>query len=287
MKIVSYRRKGVASVGAVVGDGVAEIGALLGVGSLRELLERGLLGKLAGIKLATEEDLSALTFLPVVPDPRHLICVGVNYLDHLREVQAAGVARPPPRQPSLFLRVADSLVAHQAPMLIPKVSDQFDYEAELAVIIGKAGRYIDEQHALEHVAGYSCFNDGSVRDWQFHTTQVTPGKNFPASGGFGPWMVTADEIPDPHNLDIKLVLNGTTMQHGNTSDFIFTIPKVVAYISSFIMLQPGDVIATGTPAGVGFSREPPVFMKPGDVCEVVIEKIGTLHNAIAREPSPD
>jgi 2-keto-4-pentenoate hydratase/2-oxohepta-3-ene-1,7-dioic acid hydratase in catechol pathway len=170
-------------------------------------------------------------------------------------------------------------------MLLPKVSDSFDYEAELAVIIGKGGRFIDERHALEHVAGYACFNDGSVRDWQFHTTQVTPGKNFAATGGFGPFMVTADAIPDPHSLDVKLMLNGQVLQSGNTRDLIFSIPRIVSYLSTFLPLHPGDVIATGTPAGVGFSRKPPLFMKPGDVCEVAVEKVGTLRNPIMRDRS--
>jgi len=285
MKIVSYERNGAASVGVIVGTGVADIGARLGVGSLREMLQRGLLENIRGLTLEAEHELDAVRLLPVVPDPRHIICVGVNYLDHLKEVQAAGVSRPPPKEPSLFIRLADSLVAHGAPLLIPKVSDQLDYEAELAVIIGRGGRYIEEAHALEHVAGYSCFNDGSIRDWQFHSTQVTPGKNFPSTGALGPWMVTAEEVPDPHRLDIALLLNGKTMQHGNTSDFIFTIPKILSYISSFAMLRPGDVIATGTPAGVGFSRKPPVFMKAGDICEVRIENIGVLRNPVAQEPS--
>jgi 2-keto-4-pentenoate hydratase/2-oxohepta-3-ene-1,7-dioic acid hydratase in catechol pathway len=188
-----------------------------------------------------------------------------------------------PKQPSLFLRLSDTLVAHNAPLLMPKMSNDFDYEAELAIIIGKGGRFIDEKRALDHVAGYSCFNDASVRDWQFHSSQVTPGKNFPATGGFGPWMVTSDEVDDPHKLSIKLVLNGKTMQDGNTSDLIFSIPKIIAYISQFVALKPGDVIATGTPAGVGFSRKPPVFMKAGDICEVHIEKVGVLRNPVAKD----
>lgn len=284
MKIAAYRLDDIDRVGIATDSGLVDIGARLGIGSVRELLERDLLaeaGKLAGAK--ADHDISAAAFLPVVSDPRHIYCIGVNYLDHLKEVQAAGVTRPLPERPSVFIRFPDTLVAHREPMLIPKVSDDFDYEAELAVIIGRAGRYIDESRALDHVAGYSCFNDGSVRDWQFHTTQVTPGKNFLATGGFGPWMVTADEIPDPHGLDVKLVLNGRVLQSGNTRDMIFTIPKIVSYLSAFVPLQPGDVIATGTPAGVGFSRKPPLFMRSGDVCEVHIEKVGVLRNPIAKD----
>jgi 2-keto-4-pentenoate hydratase/2-oxohepta-3-ene-1,7-dioic acid hydratase in catechol pathway len=284
MKILAYSLQGRAHVGAVTDNGIADIGARLGVGSIRELLERDLLGRARELaNQAADHALTAVTFLPVIPDPHHIYCVGVNYADHLREVQAAGVSRVAPKQPSLFIRFPDTLVAHDAPMLIPKVSDDFDYEAELAVIIGKGGRYIDEGRALDHVAGYSCFNDGSVRDWQFHTTQVTPGKNFAATGGFGPWLVTVDEIPDPHSLEIKLTLNGKMLQHGNTNDLIFNIPKIISYVSTFVPLRPGDVIATGTPAGVGFSRKPPIFMKAGDVCEVSIEKIGVLRNPVAKE----
>jgi 2-keto-4-pentenoate hydratase/2-oxohepta-3-ene-1,7-dioic acid hydratase in catechol pathway len=199
-------------------------------------------------------------------------------------VQAAGISRPLPQYPTVFIRITESLVAHGAPMLLPKVSTEFDYEAELAIIIGKGGRHIDESGALGHLAGYSCLNDGSLRDWQFHTTQVT-GKNFLATAGFGPWMVTADEIVDPTSLGVRLVLNGQTLQSGKTRDFLFGIPKINSYISTFAPLFPGDVIATGTPAGVGFSRKPPIFMKPGDICEVQIDKIGTLRNPIARDGS--
>ncbi len=286
MKILSYRWQSAERVGVVTDGGIVDIGSRLGVGTLRELLERGLLKPardLQGEK--PDADLAAVEFLPIVSHPRHLYCVGVNYHDHLKEVQAVGVARPLPTQPSLFIRFPETLVGHHSPMLVPNVSDQFDYEAELAVIIGKGGRSIDERVALDHVAGYACFNDGSMRDWQFHSTQVTAGKNFSATGGFGPWMVTADEIGDPHSLGIKLVLNGKTMQQGHTSDLIFKIPKIISYISTFLPLHPGDVIATGTPAGVGFSRKPPIFMKPGDVCEVQIEKIGILRNPVAKDAS--
>jgi 2-keto-4-pentenoate hydratase/2-oxohepta-3-ene-1,7-dioic acid hydratase in catechol pathway len=284
MKILSYKNHGVAHVGLVSGDGVADLTSRLQADSVRELLDRNLLAQARNFENANpDRKLADIEFLPVIPDPPHLICVGINYLKHLEEVQGAGVARQMPKQPSLFLRLSDTLVAHNAPLLMPKMSNDFDYEAELALIIGKGGRFIDEKRALDHVAGYSCFNDASVRDWQFHSSQVTPGKNFPATGGFGPWMVTSDEVDDPHKLSIKLVLNGKTMQDGNTSDLIFSIPKIIAYISQFVALKPGDVIATGTPAGVGFSRKPPVFMKAGDICEVHIEKVGVLRNPVAKD----
>ena len=287
MKILSYRYNGAACVGAVTANGIVDLGARLKIGSLRELLERNLLREAQVLgSAAADHDLKAIEFLPVVPDPPPLICVGINYRKHLEEVQAAGVARQLPKHPSLFIWLNDTLAAHAAPLIIPRMSDDFDYEAELAVIIGKAGRFIEEKGAFDHVAGYSCFNDASVRDWQFHSTQVTPGKNFPATGGFGPWMVTVDEIPDPHALAIRLALNGKTMQEGHTSDLIFDIPRIISYISTFVLLRPGDVIVTGTPAGVGFSRKPLLFMKAGDVCEVRIEKIGVLRNPVIKD-KPD
>ncbi len=284
MKVLSYRQHGVAHVGLVNAGGVVDLTSRLQVDSVRELLDRNLLAQARNFETANpDQKLSDIEFLPVIPDPPHLICVGINYLKHLEEVQGAGIARQMPKHPSLFLRLNDTLVAHNAPLLMPKMSDDFDYEAEFAIIIGKSGRSIPEARALDHVAGYSCFNDASVRDWQFHSSQVTPGKNFPATGGFGPWMVTPDEVGDPHKLSIKLVLNGKTMQDGKTSDLIFSIPKIIAYISQFVALKPGDVIATGTPAGVGFSRKPPVFMKAGDLCEVHIENVGVLRNPVAKD----
>jgi 2-keto-4-pentenoate hydratase/2-oxohepta-3-ene-1,7-dioic acid hydratase in catechol pathway len=200
----------------------------------------------------------------------------------LREVQQAGVARPKPQQPSLFIRYPETFVAHGQPLLMPKVSSDFDYEAELAVIIGKGGRYIDKAQALDHVAGYSCFNDGSIRDWQFHSSQVTSGKNFVGTGGFGPYLVTPDEVGDVGTLAIGLTVNGRALQSGNTADMLFSVADIVAYASAFLPLQPGDVIATGTPAGVGFSRKPPIFLKEGDVCEVHIDRVGILRNTVVK-----
>ena len=155
-----------------------------------------------------------------------------------------------------------------------------DYECELAVIISKQGRYITEERALNHVAGYSCFNEASARDWQFHTTQITPGKNFFGTGGFGPWLVTADEIPDPQNLQIATRFNNVTMQDANTKDMIFNVAQIISYVSYLVDLKPGDVIASGTPSGVGFSRDPQVFMNTGDVCEIEIERVGILRNIV-------
>ena len=234
-------------------------------------------GDLADCRLAD------ITLLPVIPDPVHFYCVGTNYADHLKEVQDAGVARPTPKAPALFTRFPETLAAKRQPILIPRVSDSLDYEGELAVVIGKAGRYIAEGEALGHVAGYACFNDASVRDWQFHTSQVTSGKNFFQTGGFGPWMVTVDEVPDPQVLTITTRVNGRTLQHGSTRDMIFSGAQIIAYASALIPLVPGDVIATGTPSGVGFSRKPPLFLLDGDVCEVTVEGVGTLTNPVSKE----
>jgi 2-keto-4-pentenoate hydratase/2-oxohepta-3-ene-1,7-dioic acid hydratase in catechol pathway len=222
-----------------------------------------------------------VTYLPVIPDPDHIWCVGVNYMDHLQEAIDAGLPRSKTEHPMIFGRYADTLVGHKQPMLKSPVVNKFDYECELAVIISKPGRYISKEDALDYVAGYSCFNEGSARDWQYHTSQVVPGKNFQGTGGFGPWMVTADEIPDPQALDISTVLNGETLQSANTKDMIFDVATTISYVSHISELQPGDVIASGTPSGVGQSREPQVFMQIGDSCEIRIENVGTLVNGIA------
>jgi 2-keto-4-pentenoate hydratase/2-oxohepta-3-ene-1,7-dioic acid hydratase in catechol pathway len=283
MRFVSYIADGKPGFGLAVEGGIVDLASRLGVPTLRALLEGQ--GTAAAAPFAArkpDRPLDSVTLLPVIPDCAHCYCVGVNYEDHLREVQAAGVARPRPKQPSLFIRYPETFVAHGAPLVMPKVSDDFDYEAELAIIVGKGGRYIPRDGAMAHVAGYSCFNDGSVRDWQFHSSQVTSGKNFVGTGGFGPWMVTPDEAGDVGKLAISLTVNGAVLQDGNTADMLFGVADIVSYASAFLPLQPGDVIATGTPAGVGFSRKPPIFLKPGDVCEVHIERIGTLRNTVVK-----
>ena len=283
MRFASYIADGKPGFGLVTDSGIVDLAPRLGVPTLRALLEGA--GTAAAAPYAAQKAdraLDSVTLLPVVEDCAHCYCVGVNYEDHLREVQAAGVARPRPKQPSLFIRYPETFVAHGAPLVMPKVSDDFDYEAELAIIIGKGGRYIPREQALAHVAGYSCFNDGSVRDWQFHSSQVTSGKNFVGTGGFGPWMVTPDEVGDVGKLAISLTVNGTVLQDGNTADMLFGVADIVSYASAFLPLKAGDVIATGTPAGVGFSRKPPIFLKAGDVCEVYIERIGTLRNTVVK-----
>jgi 2-keto-4-pentenoate hydratase/2-oxohepta-3-ene-1,7-dioic acid hydratase in catechol pathway len=204
-------------------------------------------------------------------------------MDHHQEVIAAGMQRELSKFPPIFLRVWRSQVGHGEPIVRPKVSHELDWEAELAVIVGKGGRHIAETDAMSHIAGYACYNDVSVREWQFHAKQIAAGKNFVGTGPFGPWMVTADEIPDPENLKLELRINGKTEQSSNTRHLIFKIPTILAYCSTIFDLVPGDVLVTGTPAGVGWSRKPPRFLVPGDVVEVEIERIGVLRNPVVDE----
>ncbi len=284
MKLASFIKDGKPTYGGVLNDRLVDLGPKFGsrLPDLRSLIEGGGVAGLAPF-IATGKDwmpMQVAEFLPVIPNPGKIFCIGVNYADHQKEM-----GRGKTEHPTIFLRFADTLVGHGQPAWIPRVSTSVDYECELAVIIGKGGRYIEAARALDHVAGYTCFNDISVRDWQRHTTQFTPGKNFPRTGALGPWMVTRDEIPDPHALDIKTRLNGEVLQNANTNQLIFRIPELIAYLSSFTALSPGDLIATGTPAGVGFARTPPRFMKEGDVVEVEIEGIGVLKNRLERDPS--
>lgn len=221
--------------------------------------------------------LESVELLPPIPDSEKIICVGLNYHDHREETGHA-----PTTKPTLFSRFSDSQCAHGKPILLPECSSELDFEAELAAIIGQpVERHVEEATALTHVAGYSCYNDGSIRDWQTHSTQFLPGKNFKNTGGFGPCLVTKNEIPDPQNLMIECRLNGETVQKANTSQMIHSLAQIISYISQFTTLNSGDVIVSGTPGGVGFARKPPLFMKVGDLVEVEIEYVGLLKNQIA------
>jgi acylpyruvate hydrolase len=222
--------------------------------------------------------LSEVKLLPPVPRPGKIICIGLNYRAHAIE---GGNAIPD--YPAVFMRCTTSLAGPNAALIYPKCSDKFDYEAELAVVIGKTATAVSAADALDYVAGYSCFNDGSVRDYQRKSTQWTMGKNFDGTGGFGPELVTPDELPaGASGLRLVARLNGEIMQDSDTGDMIFDVATLIATLSEGMTLEPGDVIATGTPSGVGYARTPPVFMKPGDVIEIEIEKIGVLTNTIAR-----
>jgi len=283
MKLVSFERNGQIGFGAVIGDdGVVDLGAALGgrYADLQALLAADALGEAAAAVAGrtAEFRLGDVTLLPVIPHPGKIWCCGLNYGEHVRETN-----RQVTEQPTFFLRVADSQVGHDQPILCPPESTQVDYEAEIAVVIGRPGRRIAEADVAQHIAGYACYNDGSIRDWQKHTSQWVPGKNFWRTGGFGPWMVTADEIPFGTVMRLQTVLNGQVLQDATTEMMIHSIAKQIAYVSTIAPLQPGDVIVTGTPGGVGARRSPPVWMKPGDVCEIVVDRIGTLRNPIAAE----
>ncbi|WP_341703375.1 fumarylacetoacetate hydrolase family protein [Ferrovibrio sp.] len=284
MRLVNFLKAGRCTLGARKGDTIIDLTAAGLPDSVDGLLALGADG-LAQAKAAAEKGgagiaLASVELLPPVLNPSKAIAVGLNYIDHAAE----SPYKDAPKYPVLFHRFPSSWVAHGKPLVKPKSSDQFDYEAELAVIVGKAGRHIAKDRALDHVAGYSLFNDGSIRDYQFKSHQWMIGKNFDASGSFGPDLVTADELPPgAAGLRIQARLNGKVMQEANTRDMIFDVATLVSTCSEIFALQPGDVIISGTPAGVGFARKPPVFMKQGDIIEVEVEKVGVLSNGIANE----
>ncbi|BAM92193.1 putative bifunctional enzyme with isomerase/decarboxylase activity [Bradyrhizobium oligotrophicum S58] len=282
MKLVSFVIDGRPGYGAVKGDGVVDLCRRLPAKSLRALLEADALRDAAALLASEQVDypLDAIAFAPVIPDPGKIICVGLNYRDHVAET-----GRTVTEKPALFARFPTSQVGHLQPIVRPAVSDHFDYEGELALVIGKAGRHVRREDALTHIAGYSCYNEGSIRDWQRHTSQFLSGKTFDKSGAFGPWLVTADEIPEPSKLTLQTRLNGETVQRTTTDLLITDVPDLIVYCSTIMTLLPGDVIVTGTPGGVGFKRTPPLFMKPGDTVEVEISGIGVLRNPVAAEPA--
>lgn len=275
VRYVSFRRPdGVCSYGRLEGERIADLGSSDG-GNLRvAIAENRLDDAAAGHAYATDE----IVLLPPIPDPGKIACVGLNYASHLSEM---GNKRPD--YPTVFTRWTNTLVAHGAPLVRPSSSKRFDYEGELAVIIGKAGRHIHRDEAMDHVAGFSIFNDASVRDWQRHTGQFTPGKNFPSTGGFGPALVTPDEIADLSALRVQTSLNGELLQDQPIADMLWPVAELIEYLSAFTLLEPGDVIVTGTPGGVGDARDPPLYMQPGDVVEVTIGSIGALRNPIIAE----
>ena len=281
MKFASYQLNSQPTWGVIEGDQAVHVGKILSetFPDLKSLIAAGAWEQArAAIGSAQRSSLSELTWLPVVPNPDKILCVGLNYEMHRKETGRAEV-----QHPTIFGRYANTQTAHLADIIRPRVSTDLDFEGELAIVIGKPGRYIERADAYNHVAGYSCYYDVSVRDWQYHTQQFTPGKNFPGTGAFGPWMVTPDEMGDLTDLHISTRLNGETVQDARLGQMIFDIPTVIEYCSSFNPLESGDVILTGTPGGVGAKRTPPLWMKPGDVVEVEIERLGTLRNGIAAE----
>ncbi len=279
MRFVSFLRNGSPKLGIRDGEHVR----ILGDETLESLLERGVDLREYAQGIISEEKVAAenLTFLPPLQRPPKIICVGLNFADHTSESEY-----DQPDYPTLFFRVHTSLVAHDQPMIRPRVTDcaGLDFEGEIAVVLGKGGRHITNENALSHVAGYALFNDGSVREYQFKTPQWTVGKNFDGTGAFGPDLVTADELPaGAKGLLLETRLNGEVVQSANTDEMVFDVASLISIISEAITLEPGDVIVSGTPSGIGWARNPKLLMKAGDVCEVSVEKIGTLRNVIADE----
>lgn len=279
MKLASYKLNGERSYGIVTSEGIIDARDAQGApATLLEALSLPAVLDQLQQKHRPSVMLDEVEWLPPIWNTDRIICVGLNYRSHVKEL-----GREPPEHPMLFVRFADSLVGHNCPLVRPQASQQFDFEAELAVIIGKGGRHIAAEDAMEHVGGYACFNDGTLRDFQMHAMQFLPGKSFWRSGSFGPWIVTPDEVGDLAKLEIKAILNGQEMQRATFDDLLFSVPDLIAYISKVMPLHPGDVIATGTTGGVGAARNPQVWMRPGDVIEIVIEKIGALRNTIVDE----
>src|SRR5882757_3934180 len=279
MKLASYVADGKDCFGVVIGDSVVTLNQRLPrYADLRAALAGD---GLADIRRAVEgakadHKLADIRLKPAIPNPEKILCAGINYRAH-----AAETGRELPKQPSMFIRLANTLVGHEGELIRPSVSQHFDFEGELALVIGRGGRHIPVERALDHVAGYTCLVDGSVRDYQKFS--VTSGKNFPGTGPLGPWIVTTDEIPDPTRLTLTTRLNGQVVQKSGTDLLIYSVPQIIAFCSDFTSLAPGDVIATGTPEGVGHRRNPPLWMQPGDVLEVEISEIGTLRNRVVDE----
>lgn len=280
MKLLSFRHLGEEKFGVLLGDAVLPLGGESDT-RMRSLVDLIRIGDMGTIRRTLQNSadtiaLADIEFLPLIGKPEKILCVGVNYEEHRVETKREATARP-----TIFARFAQSQVGHQAPMIRPPESIEFDFEGEIAIVIGKQGRRIPEAEAMSHVFGYSCYNDGSIRDWQRHTGQFHPGKNFDGTGAFGPYLLTADKVEDYRTLRLTTRLNGQTVQDALGGQMIFSIPEIIAYVSTFCTLVPGDVIVTGTPGGVGARRTPPLFMKPGDRVEVEVSGIGVLSNPIA------
>lgn len=281
-RIATFSIDGVTKYGGVVKDGVVDLSARFGkeFPTLREAIAAGALMKIAedAARRPADHALDAITWLPPIPAPEKIICIGVNYPDRNAEYKDGQDA---PKYPSMFLRMPRSFVGHQTPLVRPRASNQLDYEGELVLVIGKAGRHIPESAALDHIAAVTLCNEGTIRDWVRHAKfNVTQGKNFDSSGSIGPWIVTADEIGSFDALKLETRVNGEVRQSDSTANLIFPFEHLIGYISSFMTLEPGDIISTGTPPGAGARFDPPIYLKPGDVVEVSSPSIGTLRNGI-------
>jgi 2-keto-4-pentenoate hydratase/2-oxohepta-3-ene-1,7-dioic acid hydratase in catechol pathway len=280
MKFVSFRAGGAARYGMVDGDRVVDLTPRLKHPDLKSLIAADAFAEAGRAAKGTTADftLAQITFDPLIPNPGKIICVGLNYQEHRNET---GMTTHP--LPATFIRWADTQIGHLAPMVRPRASEQLDYEAELAVIIGKGGRNIKESQAAAHICGYSCYNEGSIREFQRHASQWTPGKNFIGTGAFGPFLVTPDEVGPLEGKKIQTRLNGNIEQSSTLDMMIYGPLKLIEYFSSFTPLSPGDVIVSGTPGGVGWVRKPPLWMKPGDIVEIEIDGVGLLRNPIVDE----
>ena len=277
MRWLSFRRDGEDTFGYLNADGkVVRIGTESPYSTLKDALSAGALTELAEQSVDSAPiSLDAIDYLPTLTNPDKILCIGLNYREHQAETGRGGEDNP-----TIFVRFAAAQVGHLANMVRPFESNALDFEGEIAMIIGRHARRVAETDWLDYVAGFSCYNDGSVRDYQRHTSQFTPGKNFTGTGGFGPWMMTPDEVGDLDELEITTRLNGTVMQNAKSKQLVFGFAELLAYCSTFTDLVPGDVIVTGTPGGVGSARNPPVFMDEGDVIEITVDPIGTLRNQI-------
>jgi len=279
LKLVSFKKSDdTTSFGTVEGDAVLDAGSVLShlYPDLKTVISNGATSELIGTgdKIPIEE----ITLLPPIPNPEKILCIGLNYLPHIIES-----GRPHPEFPSIFTRYPASIVGHNVPIERPRVSSEFDYEGELAFVISKDGRHIKESDAFSYIAGYSCFNEGSVRDFQNHTTQFWPGKSFERSGSMGPWLITIDAVDDITDQILTTTVNGQIEQHAKISDLAIGIPEIIAYVSKVLTLQAGDIIVTGTPGGVGRYRKPQLFLEPGMTVEVSITNVGTLKNVVIDE----
>lgn len=283
MRLLTFATDDYRSFGAVKDDGVVDLGRQLDYRSIRELLEHQALDSAREKVAVSDADFSPgdISFLPTIPDPQKIICIGVNYGNRNEEYRDGSEA---PRYPSVFLRTRESLVGHEQAIMNPPESEQLDYEGEIVLVIGKAGRRIAEAHAWSHVAGLTLMNEGSVRDWLRHAKfNVTQGKNFARSGSLGPWMVTADELAADQEFRLQTHVNGELRQDDTTANLIFPFRYLIHYLSTFMHLKPGDIIATGTPTGAGARFDPPKFLRAGDVVEVSADGIGKLRNRIEDE----
>ena len=281
MKLSTFKMGGAPTWGLVDGETIIDVGAVLGsrYPTVKSVIVADAFAEVAtAATKAKSYPLADITWLPVIPDPDKILCIGLNYETHRKETGRSEVENP-----TVFTRFANSQTGHLSPIIRPRVSHDLDFEGELAVIIGKPGRYIARSDAWDHVAGYACYNDGSVRDFQRHTHQFTPGKNFPGTGAFGPWMMTADEFKFRGSQRLQTRVNGQVVQEATFDQMIFDVPRMIEYCSTFTRLEPGDVIATGTPGGVGAKRTPPLWLKPGDTVEVEIDDLGILRNGVADE----